>query len=157
LIRGGEMNWQVVLDRAAKQRIDKTLLLGLLLAGDLLNAPVPDEIIEKAQADQDVVSLSKVVQETLALGEIRQAAGRDSLQRDLFRLRLQSTLSDRLRYFFYRFTTPGRREDTRHMLPLGRWSIPLPTLVRPFQVVGKVVTETFSQWTSHGSSRQGEP
>jgi hypothetical protein len=153
LIRSVEVDWQVVLDRAAKHKIDKTLLLGLLLAHDLLDAPVREEVLSRARADRDVACLSNMVQETLALGEIGRAQP-DTLQRDLFRLRLQSTLSDRLRYFFYRFTTPGRRRDTRHMLPLGRWSVPLPALVRPFQVVGKVLTESYSQWTSHGRSRQ---
>jgi hypothetical protein len=154
LIRGRGVQWQEVLDRAAKHRVDKTLLLGLLLGHDLLEAPVSDRIVTRARADHDVVYLSRLVQETLALGEIQPAPVGNVIQRDLFRLRLQSTISDRLRYFFYRFTTPGKRDDTRHMVPLGRWSVPLPTFVRPFLVIGKVISESFPKKTSQERNRQ---
>jgi len=154
LIRGIEIDWERVLQQAARHKVEKTLFLGLILAHDLLDAPLPKIVVAQARTDRDVCSLSKFVKDTLARGEIRQPQTQNTLQRDLFRLRLQSTFSDRMRYFFYRFTTPGRREDARHMVPLGKWSVPLPTLFRPFHVVGKVIRGSFSQWTSNDRSQR---
>lgn len=147
LIRQADLDWSDVLARANEQRIDKTLLLGLLLAHDLLDAPVLDRILLRARADRDVAYLSRVVGDELDAGII-QIASQNSLQRDLFRFRLQSTASDRLRYFLRRFTTPGRRGDTRYMLPLGRWSVPLPAFVRPLRVIAKVIQESIAQRAS---------
>jgi hypothetical protein len=149
LIRGTDVDWERVLERTATHKIEKTLLLGLILAHDLLDAPLPESIVAQARKDGDVASLSKLVKDTLARGEIGQPQAQNTIQRDLFRLRLQSTFSDRMRYFFYRFTTPGRREDARHMVPLGKWSVPLSTLFRPFHVVGKVIRGFVSQWASN--------
>jgi hypothetical protein len=154
LIRGTELEWERVLERAARHKVEKTLFLGLILAHDLLDAPVPESVLAQARKDRDVASLSKFVKDTLARGEIGQPTSENTLQRDLFRLRLQSTFSDRMRYFFYRFTTPGKREDAVHMVPLGRWSVPLPTLVRPFHVVGKVIRGSFSHWSNDRTHRE---
>lgn len=147
LIRQAELDWSEILTEAGKHRIDKILLLGLLLAHDLLDAPVLDWILLRARADRDVAYLSRIVSNELDAGTI-QSTPQSSLQRDLFRFRLQSTTSDKFRYFLRRFSIPGRRGDTRYMLPLGRWSVPLPAVVRPLRVIAKVIQESIAQRTS---------
>jgi hypothetical protein len=51
---------------------------------------------------------------------------------------LQSTNRARIRYLLHRITIPGR-DDTRLMLPLGRRFVPLPSFLRPFHILGKLV------------------
>ena len=138
LLRNNSMEWTEVLDRAHRLRSIKALYLGLLLANELLNAPVPERILAQARANRDAEWSSRLVKKKLASGQIEHPEDRSSIERDLFRLRLQSTNGARIRYLIHRFTTPGR-EDTKLMLPMGRRFIPLPAFFRPFHIIGKLV------------------
>jgi len=47
-------DWEAVLALAAETRCERPVLLGLLLAHELLEAPVPDAIVERARANRAV-------------------------------------------------------------------------------------------------------
>jgi hypothetical protein len=132
------ISWPEAIDRAIQLRAEKILLLGLFLAHDLLGAPVPRDVIEVARSQRDVMLLAKSVRRGFAEtdGSIPKPPG--SLARDLFRLRLQPTGHAKLRYLFYRMTTP-RRHDTRLMVSLGNHPVPLPSFIRPFRMAGKLI------------------
>jgi hypothetical protein len=66
-----DLNWSVVLERAASSGSDRMLLLGLYLAKSLLNAPLPEHVKSKLAADRIVVSLAKQVSKRL-FGDVGQ-------------------------------------------------------------------------------------
>jgi hypothetical protein len=66
-----DLNWSVVLERAASSGSDRMLLLGLCLAKSLLNAPLPEHVKSKLEADRIVVSLAKQVSKRL-FGDVGQ-------------------------------------------------------------------------------------
>jgi hypothetical protein len=138
LIRGEPLEWKDVLERGQALYSKKALFLGLVLADELLSAPVPEEVLVQARANGDVTWAARLVKKKLAGGKIERPDERSSLERDLFRLRLQSTNGARIRYLMHRMTIPGR-DDTRFMVPMGRRFIPLPSFLRPFQILGRLV------------------
>lgn len=143
LIRNSSLAWQEVLERAQELHSRKALFLGLVLADELLGAPVPVEVLAEGRVDRDVNWAAHLVKKKLAAGQIEHPEERSSVERDLFRLRLQSTSGARIRYLMHRITIPGR-DDTRLMLPVGRRFVPLPSFLRPFHILGKLV-ETIVQ------------
>jgi hypothetical protein len=144
VVRQETVDWQEAVSRAMGLKAEKILFLGLILAHDLLDAPVPASVIGEARSSRDVVRLAALVQDNLlaAKNGTGSTKPQNSLPKDLFKLRLQRSSADRLRYVYHRLTTP-RRYDTRLMVPLGRRSIPLPALVRPFRIVGKLIGYLF--------------
>lgn len=152
LIRKEVISWSEVIDRAIDLRIDRTLLLGLVLAHDLLDAPVPADLVEAAKSRRDVMLLAADVQQRGWEDAPGEGDPPDSLAQNWFRFRLQQTRRDRLRYLFHQLTTPSR-ENTRWMVPLGSRPVPLPALIRPFYVTAKLVRSVFSVSASRGHTR----
>jgi hypothetical protein len=144
------LDWSQAMDRALELHVENYVLLGGFLAHDLLGAPIPDNMLERARCNRNILRLARIVGEKLAAADVQRAEVLNSVPRDLFRLRLQSTTGDRMKYLLHRLTTPSR-DDTRLMVPLGR-GIPLPALFRPFHVLGVLVTTMFNR-----ASRQGQP
>jgi hypothetical protein len=59
------MDWDAVLDRAAEWRRRHMVLLGLALAHDLLEAPLPERVLREIEAEPAVGRLARVVRERL--------------------------------------------------------------------------------------------
>jgi len=59
------LDWQCLLQNATKLGSQRILSLGLLLANDLLDAPVPLYVLEKARAEPAVVVVAAQLQEQL--------------------------------------------------------------------------------------------
>jgi hypothetical protein len=89
------INWQYVVEQANKLRNDRTLLLGLLLASQLLQAKVPQNLIQDAIADKAVRSRAKLVIEHLYSGEIS-VLGR--FEDCAFQIQLRQRFWDKLVY-----------------------------------------------------------
>jgi len=66
-----DLNWNLVLERAASSGSDRMLLLGLYLAKSLLKAQLPEHVKSKLAADRILVSLAKQVSKRL-FGDIGQ-------------------------------------------------------------------------------------
>ena len=154
LLRKQTLDWTQALERASALHVEKYVLLGTLLSNDLLGVPIPADVLERARSDRNIVRLASIVGQKLAAADIENAEKLNSVPRDLFRLRLQSTMGDRWKYVLHRLTTP-RREDTRLMVPVGKGNIPLPALTRPFHVIWILVTGMFRQSNST-DRRSGE-
>lgn len=60
-----DLDWEITLERAAASGSQRMLLLGLYLAGSLLNAPLPENIIIKLESDEKVASLAEHVSQRL--------------------------------------------------------------------------------------------
>ncbi len=63
--RQRNINWQVLLNNAVRQGSRRILSLGLLLASELLEAPLPLDVLQTAKADPEVRTLAEQVQRRL--------------------------------------------------------------------------------------------
>jgi hypothetical protein len=132
-----ELNWNAALDRAAAIGARRMLLLGVLLAHELLNAPVPLEIIRLAEADRRVTALAREVPK-LFLAETVDGDQGANIATDLFRLHLRERPRDRLRFIWYRITTPSRPESWSAVPVGGHW-LPLHAFYRPVRLLSKLI------------------
>ena len=133
LVRGHpSADWPWLLAEARALGSERMLLLGLFLARDLLDAPLPEAVRPALRADRVVESLAGQVVERL-FGRPRGAAG--VLESALFHLRAREHVRDRLRYGvrLAMTTTPGDWA----LLPLPVRLFPLYWLLRPIRLAGK--------------------
>lgn len=98
-----EIEWAEVMKRSAQVRASRMLLLGLVLASDLLDADIPEEVLQAADADPAVRALALRVRERLFRG------GGDyptEFESSLFHVKSRENLADKLRYWFLILATP---------------------------------------------------
>lgn len=133
-----ELDWAALMSRASAAGARRMLLLGVLLAHDLLGAPVPKEVLQRARSDRTVPGLAVQVPK-LFTTEARDGDDASNLPTDLFRLRLRERLRDRIRFVWYRFTTPSRPESWS-AVRLGTHWLPLHGILRPLRVLPKLIS-----------------
>lgn len=68
LRRRNDLNWKVLLQRAAASGNQRMLFLGLHLAAKLLNAPLPDTVKSSMAADKVAITLGEEVENRLFAG-----------------------------------------------------------------------------------------
>lgn len=88
------VDWEKVVANARELGSERTLLLGLLLAGELLQAPIPEPLLRRARANAAIRSMAQTVRRGLFIHDAppRIAA------RFLFRLRMVEGVGEGLRY-----------------------------------------------------------
>jgi hypothetical protein len=114
------IDWEHMLEQAIRLHSMRILLLGLLLAQELLNAPLPEEVCRKIQTDSGVKSLVTQVREQL----FSEAEGTHFNPHDFY-LQLRERLPDRVRYLRYyyvqqmlpRVFTPNAKDRASLSLP----------------------------------------
>jgi len=124
------VDWTAVLERAQRAHSSRALLLAILLARNLLDAPAPDLLIEKARSDARIASLAREAEigmlQSTPSGELADFLG---------------TLKthDRWRHRFWPIVTlltTRTVADHRAMpLPKSLWGAYYVT--RPFRLTGK--------------------
>ena len=135
------MDWNRIMQQATLVSNKRALLLGLLLASNLLDAPVPPQVLQEAQGDSVVKMLAAQVQARLPEESHRLAKNGElsELARSLlFYFRLRASLSDRIGYVvrcFQLLATPSVSDWT--LIPLPDPLFPLYYLIRPSRQVGK--------------------
>ena len=99
LISRHHFNWATLLEGAANADIERMFLLGLFLAEQLLDAPLPAEIKQRCDADPRLQSLAGNVVEHLFNGTTHVPA----TSREIFKFnfRVRKTLAARARYLVY--------------------------------------------------------
>ena len=132
------LDWPTALDRARKLYTRRTLLLGLLVAHDLLGAPVPEQVLKQARADRWIVRLAADVDSRLHLVEMPTNEMDEMLSQNLFQLPLQDRLADRFRFLLYRLTTPSS-PDNWQTYSVGGVSVHLHSLTWPLRLGAKLV------------------
>lgn len=130
------IDWERAVADARRYRCERMLLLSVLLAHDLLDAPVPDAILKRARADRTVVQLASEVP-ALLLADSVDGDTVGNLATDIFRFRLRERWRDQVRFVWYRVTTPSRPESWR-ALTFGDVVVPLHGILRPFRVLLKM-------------------
>ena len=90
-----DLNWSVLLDRAASSGNDRMLFLGLYLANGLLGAPFPDPVKSKLAEERTLASLANEVSKRLFGVEQSPVSISQSLR---FNWRVRAGWRSRLRY-----------------------------------------------------------
>ena len=127
-----DIDWQMVLSDSAALGNQRMLSLGLFLAGELLDAPIPQEVWQTVQADAVVKTIAEQVQQRLFAPE-RPASG--IFDAALLHLRMRERMRDKLRSCLRLATTP--RSYDWLLLPLPVWLFSLYYLLRPLRLAGK--------------------
>ena len=124
------LEWERVLNQATALGCRRMLFLGLLLAGELLRAPVPKEILLRAHGDREAESLAEQVCREM----FRDSRDPPSaLERFRLEVRMRERLRDRVRHCLAIALTP--RVQDAEFLPLPGPLSPLYYLVRPVRLL----------------------
>jgi hypothetical protein len=125
-----EVDWTLVTQLAARMDSTRVLLLGLYLAHDLFEAPLPGPLLEEIRRDRTVQELAEKVYEQYA-GISDPSVG--VLSRAVFRIRLRDGIGQGLRHTLRLAMSPT--ESDRQSVRLPRWLTPLYVLVRPWRLI----------------------
>ena len=124
------MDWRAVMDQARALKSERMLFLGLYLASDLLEAPLPEEIRARVYSDPAVRSLATQIGERL-FHEVSPGV----LENWRFQVRIRDRWRDGCRYCFGLVMTPTGLEMT--LMPLPAFLFPLYYVLRPMRLLVK--------------------
>jgi hypothetical protein len=130
LTRVCEVNWALASELAEKTGSTRKMLLGLYLARELMGASLPESVLERARGDRQVRWLAGEVVDQYA-GASDPSVG--VWPRAVFRLRSCDGYWQGLRQLFRLSVSPT--ESDREKIRLPRFTSPLYTLVRPFRLL----------------------
>ena len=125
-----DIDWDTSERAAARLQCRRMWFLGLSLAHDLLDAPLPASVLASIRKDAVVTRLARQVQAKLFAGE-PDSPGAPA--RFLFRLRSYDNLADGFRQCWRVATQPT--EDDWRAFPLPPWAAPLHAALRPLGLV----------------------
>lgn len=130
LIQRHSFNWSALLERAASADNERMFLLGVHLAHELLDAPLPDEVKRRCESDVRLKSLGENVIDHLFNGTTHVPA----TTREIFKynIRVRKTLGARARYLAYMFR-PTDSDLSGHSFP-SRANF-IYYLTRPFRLL----------------------
>jgi len=126
-----DINWSAVLDRAQQSHSSRSLLLAVVLASTLLNAPAPVELINRAQSDSAIRALAQRAQ----LGMLT-ASPQGELEEFLNRLHASDKFGHRLWLILGLLTTRTVGDYRAMPLPKPLWATYYVT--RPFRLASKL-------------------
>jgi hypothetical protein len=130
LVTDQKVDWTLATGIAARMESTRVLRLGLYLAHDLFDAPLPSQLLEEICRDRTVQELAEKVYELYA-GISDPGAG--ILHRAAFRFRLRDGIGQGLRHTLRLAISPT--ESDRQIVRLPRWLTPLYVLVRPWRLL----------------------
>jgi hypothetical protein len=132
------LNWDYIQEQASKLGAQRTLALGLLLAGALLDAPLPANIGRAIGSGASVRLYASQVCEWLFSGSSGPLEPTSTAQRRLYTLWLTDRMPDRLRFCCHRalcYLTPNRSDRAFARLPASLGF--LYYVLRPVRLVGR--------------------
>jgi hypothetical protein len=132
LIERRRIDWQLVLDNANRHGCRRILLLGLMLASDLLQAPIPGEVLKVAKRDHVVTELADRLRKRLFSPEPT-ASG--ILDGTFLQLRMRERRQDKLKSGVRLAVTPRVYDWMSVTLP--HWLFFLYYPLRPLRLAGK--------------------
>ena len=129
LIARQPLNWPALLERAVIADTERMILLGVHLAHQLLDAPVPAEVKQRCDADQRLSPLADNIIEHLFNGPMHVPA----TSREIFKYNIgvRKTLSARARYLLYMFRPTDSDLGSRSLPPSLSFAY---YLTRPFRL-----------------------
>ena len=133
LVEGSNgMNCETVLKRANPMGIERTILLGLFLAKDLIGIDLPERVSEKIEANPVIKKLTARVYKKLFY-EVGSPAG--IFKDQLLYLKMRERFKDKARYVLYLTFTPNTRDW--NLLSLPGPLFPLYYILRPIRLLAK--------------------
>lgn len=97
------IDWDQAISLARKIGAERMLLLGLFLARQLLNAPLPDEVLKLTQKDPMIKSLALEVCQLIFSSE---KVEEQIIKESVFHLKAKEKVRDKVSYCFRRVMTP---------------------------------------------------
>jgi Uncharacterised nucleotidyltransferase len=125
-------DWDRAFRTAESLRVERMLHLGLVLANDLLQAPMPEEIRKRVRDDAEAVTVAREVGE-LTLS--RNLSGVSAGKRMRFRRRMVRGILAGWRYSLRLAVIPA--EEDWEMVQLPRMLAPLYLALRPLRLLAK--------------------
>ena len=125
IVDSRNLDWDLIEQRARKLGIERMAGVGLMLARELLHAPLPDRIAKRWQADREIQTLCHDAAQHLPAAEEYKV---ESPQYFQLMARVRERFTDRLRFLLRLATTPGLSEWK--MVSLPNWAFPLYRIVR---------------------------
>ena len=129
LVAVQEVDWKLVTQIATKLESTRVLLLGLYLAHDLFDAPLPGQLLEEIGRDPAVQELAEKVYENTRKFRIPAPVFYPAL----FRIRSRDRIGQGLLHTLRLALSPT--ESDREKVRLPRWFSPLYMLVRPWRLL----------------------
>jgi SAM-dependent methyltransferase len=126
------VDWDLAEAIAARMGCRRMWLLGLRLANELLDAPLPEPILRSVRADSRAAALGRKVQAQLFS---RHPTLPGVSQRLLFRLQSHERFTQGIRQCVRTATQPT--EDDWRRIELPEWATPIYALLRPLRLVQK--------------------
>ena len=123
-----EMDWDLLLDLARRLRCERMLLLGLYLAADIFDMPVPGHIRRLMTMDKTLPILAQ----RACIG-IFQKIQAGKFRHLYWQMRLKENHADKIRYVMRRFFVPTKKDWTARSLD-GR-NVYLSFILRPLKGV----------------------
>ncbi len=130
LRRSPQLDWQRLDTLARRTGNARVLLLGLHLAHELLDAPVPDTFLQRARASRVVTRLARDVRDALEAVDLPRFISLDFL---LFHMRAKERLWHRLKLLLHFTIVPGEADWT--VTPLPRALSALYVILRPMRLL----------------------
>ncbi len=132
-----ELNWTYVVEQAHQRSGTRMLLLGLLLAAELLDAPLPPDLERRARGDSQVMRLLGLAPQWL----FRPPEGPQwSVLREYFTFALRERIRDRVPFLLSLAARSMQLSERDHALvnlsPRARY---LYYVVRPFRIISGLV------------------
>ena len=133
LVTVRQVDWKLLSEIAAERKCSRLLLLGLYLAYEVVGAPLPESVLQRARSDSRVAWLAGKVIEQLAAGT--SDAGVGVWPRAMFRFRSSDSYWNGLQQLFRLTVTPTESDRERVRLPGGLSY--LYSIVRPVRLLSR--------------------
>lgn len=146
-----DLNWQLVLENATTLGARRILSLGFSLAGDLLGAKIPDEVLKSVPADPKVQKLAAHIREQLFQ---ERSAPASAWAEAVTLVSLRERRRDRLKACIRLVTTPRRYDWMFLSVPDSLFF--LYYLVRQMRLAGKYGAKLFSESEEHKAKTNGD-
>jgi len=133
LVTVREVDWKLLSEIAAERKCSRLLMLGLYLAYEVVGAPLPESVLQRARSDSRVAWLASRVIEQLAART--SDAGVGLWPRAMFRFRSCDNYWNGLNQLFRLTVSPTESDRETVRLPGGLSY--LYAIVRPFRLLGR--------------------
>lgn len=132
LIDDRRIDWEFVLNNAAQLGCQRILFLGLLMASELLEAPIPEDVLKVIKSDRTAVAVANRFQEHFF---VRTDASPGLFEDAFLHLRMREQMQDKLRSCLRLATTPRVFDWMYISVPDQLFFLYYP--LRPIRLVGK--------------------